>query len=188
MKENEEKTCQVCHVLVCSGGSSKWTETLGPSPSLAIYSHYHHTYLMCISTVHYCCHRNVMHSVSYRLTQLNGKPCLICSGSFIFILYWKGVCKYSGKGRWKEGRRERMKDDERQQEAGSSPLLLFLFASPRVPPSRLPLFSLMSVLSGGSQCESVTIIYTHAVTLYYTHVAISSLILCAVCLYHGSIW
>lgn len=45
----------------------------------------------------------------------------------------------------------------------------------------------MSVLSTGSQCESVAIIYTHAVTLYYTHVAISSLILCAVCLHHGSV-
>lgn len=132
---------------------------------------------MCISTVHYCCHRNVMHSVSYKLSQLNGKPCLICSGSFIFILYWKGVCKYSGEGRWKERRQERMKDNERQKEAGSSPLL---FTSPRVPPLRLPLFSIMSVLSVGSQCESVAIIYTHTVTLYCTHVAISSLILCAV--------
>lgn len=74
-----------------------------------------------------------------------------------------------------------MKDNEGQMEAGSSPLL---FTSPRIPPLRLPLFSIMSVLSVGSQCESVAIIYTHTVTLYCTHVAISSLILCAVCLCH----
>lgn len=43
------------------------------SPSFTIYNPYHHRYSMCISTVHYCCHRNVMHSVSYRLNQLNGK-------------------------------------------------------------------------------------------------------------------
>lgn len=70
-----------------------------------------------------------------------------------------------------------MKDNEGQKEAGSSPLL---FTSPRIPPLRLPLFSIMSVLSVGSQCESVAIIYTHTITLYCTHVAISSLILCAV--------
>lgn len=80
-------------------------------------------------------------------------------------------------------------EEERRRETTGGWILpsALTFASPRVPPSRLPLFSLMSVLSGGSQCESVAIIYTHAVTLYYTHVAISSLILCAVCLYHGSV-
>lgn len=67
------------------GGFVKWTEKA--APFLAIYSPYHHTYSMCISTVHYCCHRNVMHSVSYRLTRLNGEPCPICSGSFILVLF-----------------------------------------------------------------------------------------------------
>lgn len=47
------------------------------------------------------------------------------------------------------------------------------------------LFSLMSVLSIGSQCESMAIIYTHSFTLYYAHIAIASLILWpSVCLYH----
>lgn len=130
---------------------------------------------MCISTVHYCCHRNVMHSVSYRLTQLNGTPCPICSGSLIFILFWKGIVNTVGR---RDERRGGGGEDEREgetKEAGSSSLL----SSSPLSPSLLcvsPLFSLMSVLSIGSQCESVALIYT--VTLYYTHVGISSLILC----------
>lgn len=169
----------------CSWGQSKWTEKLGgvwthcsplASPSLAIYSPYHHTYSMCISTVHYCCHRNVMHSVSYRLTQLIEIPCLICSGSFILILFWKGIVNTV----WRRAERRGGKDEwtREKKEAGSSSLL---FSPPLFPPSlsSLPpsLFSLMSVLSIGSQCESMVVIYTHTVALYYAHVAISSLIL-----------
>lgn len=125
MKGERVKTCQMSYVLECSGRWSKQTEKLGgvcgrnvllPSPSLAIYSPYHHTYSMCISTVHYCCHRNVMHSVSYRLTELNGRPCLICSGSFILILYWKGIVntvwrrdeKREGRRGWKKKRKRRL--------------------------------------------------------------------------------
>lgn len=100
------------------------------SPSLAIYSPYHHTYSMCISTVHYCCHRNVMHSVSYRLTQLNGIPCLICSGSFILILYWKGIVNTVWRSGEKRRGKERRKEQERKKEAGSS---LLLFSPPLFP-------------------------------------------------------
>lgn len=146
------------------------------SPSLTIYSPYHHTYSMCISTVHYCCHRNVMHSVSYRLTQLIEIPCLICSGSFILILFWKGIVNTV----WRRAERRGGKDEwtREKKEAGSSSLLfsppLFSPSLSSLPPS---LFSLMSVLSIGSQCESMVVIYTHTVALYYAHVAISSLIL-----------
>lgn len=133
-----------------------------PTLSLAIYSPYHHTYSMCISTVHYCCHRNVMHSVSYRLTQLNGIPCLICSGSFILIVYWKGIVNTVWRrDKRRDGRRRRQKKTERRGWIlPSAPISTSL----PIPPFFLSLFSLMSVLSIGSQCESVAvIIYTHTV-------------------------
>lgn len=120
---------------------------------------------MCISTVHYCCHRNVMHSVSYRLTQLNGIPCLICSGNLHLIL--KGIVNTVGRS----GELTGEKEEERMmgKEAGSSSALIVTSSLPSPCFTSLPLWSVLSI---GSQCESVIFIY--AVTLYYTHVAISS--------------
>lgn len=88
--------------------------TSPPSHSLvpAEYSPYHHTYSMCISTVHYCCYRSVMRSVSYKLTELNRLTCLTCSGRFILIL--KGHCKYIMMEGWKKRREKRMKEKERK--------------------------------------------------------------------------
>lgn len=84
-----------------SDGGSGRRLLLAPPPSLTIYIPYHHTYPMCISTVHYCRHRNVMHSVSYRRkpaewgggvkkTTTSKQTCLICSGSFYAHLILKG--------------------------------------------------------------------------------------------------
>lgn len=153
MRVNKCKTCQTSHDLDRSwmDRETGWcveAASLFASPSLTIYSPYHHTYSMCISTVHYCCHRNVMRSASYRLTQLNGKPCLICSGIFILIL--KGHCKYSMKVRRRRGK-ERMTEQESRR---------------RLDPPHLSShhsflsLTLMSGLSISSQCESVAIIYT----------------------------
>lgn len=100
----------------------------------------------------------LMHSISYRLTQLNGLPCLICSGSFILIL--KGHCKYSMTEGWKEQREKRVKEEERKRRL-DPPFCSYLFLP--ISPLLLSLFSLMSVLSIGSQCKSVAIIYTHTV-------------------------
>lgn len=67
---------------------------------------------MCIGTVHYCCHRNVMHRVSYRQAQLFGMPCLICSGSCILILFWKGIVNTV----WRRDRRREGKEEMEEQE------------------------------------------------------------------------
>ena len=117
----------------------------------------------------------LMHSVSYRLTQLNGIPYLICNGSFSLHFIWKNIVN-------KEGRRnERRKggEDGRETRAKGGWILpsALIFSSPPVPP--LSLF-LMFVLSLSSRCGSVAIIYTLAVALYCRQVVISSLILCAV--------
>lgn len=142
------------------------------SPSLDIYSPHHHTYSMCISTVHYCCHRNVMHSVSYRLTQLNGVPCLICSGSFILILYWKGIVNTIWR---RDERRMGRRGWKNKIEKGGWILPSALFsASLPILPFFLSLFSLMSVLSIGNWISGYCIHTYSTVTLYYIHVAISS--------------
>lgn len=136
---------------------------------------------MCISTVHYCCHRNVMHSVSYRLTQLNGKPCLICSGSFILIL--KGIVNTVWRREGGGGEGTRGWKNNGAEGGWILPSLLFSTSLPIIPFLSLPL---MSVLSISSQCELVAIIYTHcSYIILRTHTAISSIILWpSVCSYH----
>lgn len=174
LNETEEGKTFGVHLVLEVDGRRSWVACVSPSPSLAIYSPNHHTYSMCISTVHYCCHRNVMHSVSYRPTQLNEVSRLICSGSFILIL--KGHCKYSMMEGSTERREERTTGRERKERldppfSSSSPLLL---------PSLLSSSSsLISVLSVGSWCESVAVIkYTNTVASYHTHVAVSPLSVC----------
>lgn len=99
------------------------------------------------------------------LTLLNGKPCLICSGSSILILFWKGVVntvwRRDERG---EGRREWT--NEREDGGWILPSALF-FLHPVL--FFVSLFSLMSVLSVDSRCESVALIYTHTATLYNIH-------------------
>lgn len=74
---------------------------------------------------------------------------------------------------------DREGEDERTREKKGGWILPSAVFSTSLPilPFFLSLFSLMSVLSIGSQCELVAIIYTHTVALYYAHIAISSLIL-----------
>lgn len=124
---------------------------------LTIYSHCHHTYSMCISTVHYCCHRNVMHSVSYKLKlswMEKKKSRLKCSGSLIFILSWKGFCKYGRKERRGKrlGRGGVVRGGaERGDQGGWILPSRPVFTSLPLPPQCLRLFSLTSVLSTGSR-------------------------------------
>lgn len=158
----------------------------GRSPSLTLYSPYHHTYSMCISTVHYCCHRNVMHSVSYRLTQLNGKPCLICSGSFILIL--KGIVNTVWRREGGGGEGTRGWKNNGAEGGWILPSLLFSTSLPIIPFLSLPL---MSVLSISSQCELVAIIYTHCsyiILRTYCYILYHSVTLCVLVSLIGSGW
>lgn len=68
-----------------------------------------------------------------------------------------------------------MKGQERKGRL-DPPVCSFLHLSSHPSFSFSTSFSLMSVLSIGSQCESMAIIYTYPVTLYYAHIAISLLI------------
>lgn len=160
-------------IWIAVGVERKWTEKLGgvwtqrpplSSPSLAIYSPYHHTYSMCISTVHYCCHRNVMHSVSYRLTQLNGIPCPICSGSFYPHLILKGHCKYSVKERRKE---EREGEEEREKKGGW--ILPSAYSSTSLPILSLSLLLFSNVCSVRRRLNQ-WLSYTHI--HYITHTSL----------------
>lgn len=174
------KTCQMCHDLDCSWGWSKWTEKLGggwtpcpliTSPSLDIYSPYHHTYSMCISTVHYCCHRNVMHSVSYRLTQLIGIPCLICSGSYPHLIL-KGHCKYSMEARWKQRGKEGMKEHERKRRLDPPLCSVALSSHPSF--LSLPLFSNVCSVHWQSVWIDGYHIHTYSYIILRTHCYIFS--------------
>lgn len=133
---------------------------------------------MCISTVHYCCHRNVMRSASYRPTQLNGKSCLICvcSGIFILILFWKGIVNTVWRGRRGRGK-ERMKEQESRRRL-DPPHLSFHH-------SFLSL-SLLCLVCPLAVSVNWWLSYTQvAVTLYYAHTAISAINMWpSVCLYH----
>lgn len=95
---------------------------------------------MCISTVHYCCHRNVTHRVSCRLTQLIGIPCLICSGRFILILYWKGIVNTVWRRDERREGKEGMKEQERKWGL-DPPFCSFLHLSSLCSFHTLPLFS-----------------------------------------------
>lgn len=115
------------------------------------------------------------------LTLLNGKPCLICSGSFILILFWKGIVNtvWRRDERGEEGREWTNKGED-----GGWILLSALFSSVSLPILLffVSLFPLMSVLSVGSVNRWLS--YTHTATLYFTYIAITSLILWpSVCLY-----
>lgn len=125
---------------------------------------------MCISTVHYCCHRNVMHSVSYRLTQLNGKPCLICSGSFILTLYWKGIVN-TVWGRDERGEGRRGCKNKRERGGWILPSALFSHLSSH--PSFLSLPS--NVCSVHWQSVGIGgIIYSYSYIILRTHCYIFS--------------
>lgn len=76
MKDTEEKTCQVDHISVFSGADP-------PPPYIVIII----IRIQCV-LVQYITVVIGMLCTAFHidLTQLNGEPCLICSGSFIFIL------------------------------------------------------------------------------------------------------
>lgn len=190
MRANECKTCQTCHDLDCSWGLSQWTEKLGgvwtrcpPSPALpSPYIVLIIIRIQCVLVQYITVVIGMLCTAfSYRLTQLNGVPCLICSGSFILILYWKGIVNTVWR---RDERGEGRRGWKREKGGWILPSVHFSTSLP-ILPFFLSLFSLMSVLSIGSKRELVAIIYTHTVTLYYAHIAIAPLILWpSVCLYH----
>lgn len=112
---------------------------------------------MCISTVHYCCRRNV----SYNSTRLKEHH----------ILFLKGIVNIVGrrarKDNWKE-----MRNGKRERRGWILPSAL---PSPTLPPSILfpPLlnFYLTSVLFLGSECNPVAVIvFTWAYCMQLCHV------------------